>query len=58
MVEASQEQLGLWDADSTSTHLHSLLAIAIQRGNALMHSRIRLWRGGKEKAKREKVDLL
>jgi hypothetical protein len=27
MVEASQEQLGLWDADSTSTHLHSLLAI-------------------------------
>ena len=49
MVEASQQQLGLWDADSRSMHLHSL--VAIKRGNAPMHSCFRLWRGGKEETK-------
>ena len=48
MAEASEEQLGLWSADTVSRHVHSLLAVAIQRGNALMHNRIRLWRARKE----------
>jgi hypothetical protein len=55
MAEASEEQLGLWNADTVSRHVHSLVAIAIQRGNALMHNRIRLWRGENEKAKGERV---
>lgn len=34
MVEASQEQLTLWDGDSTLMHLHSLVAVAIQLDTA------------------------
>lgn len=42
MAEESDEQLGLWHQSTILKHVHGLVAVAIQRGNALKHARIRM----------------
>jgi hypothetical protein len=42
MAEESEEQLGLWHQSTILKHVHGLVAIALQRGNALKHARIRM----------------
>jgi hypothetical protein len=47
--EAEEQATSMWSEDTIEKHVHEMLAMAIQRGNAMMYYRLR--KGGQQKVK-------